>query len=226
MPSVRIVSIKFIVLLVVVILPFSVFAESAQQRVGKIKKQEPSFATILETYFKQEHVTNEGLAKLQKRVRRAPLLPQLYVGIDVQLKEDQSLGIGDNITISGGEVTIGPDESSYDYSENLGTTFRVRAVWKLDELVFNRNELLVSKEKQELAKSRSTLTQDVHKVYDQRYLSLLSYFQNKGSAKGAQYYVKYLSLTEQLNALTGREFEGRWWGFGTSVRAHERTSSR
>lgn len=205
---------KIVLLLCALLIPFSVFAESTQQRINKIKKQEPSFSTILETYLKQEHLTNEHVVKMQKRARRAPLLPQLYAGFDVQLKEDQSYAVGDNISISGGEVTIGPDEGDYDYSENVGTTFRVRAVWKLDELVFNRNELLISKEKQDLAKSRSTLTQDLHKIYDQRYLSLLSYFQNTGSAKGAQYYVKYLSLTEQLNAMTGRKFEGKWWQGG------------
>lgn len=191
--------------------PVLAHAGSAQQRLDKIKRTEPSFSTILEVCLKKEHLTNDQITKWERRVRRAPLLPQLYVGVDVQMKEDQSYGIGDNISISGGEVTIGPDEGDYDYSENVGTTLRVRAVWKLDELVFNRNELLVSKEKHDLAKSRSTVAQDVHKIYDQRYLSLLSYFQNTGSPKGAQYYVKYLSLTEQLNAMTGREFEGRWW---------------
>ncbi len=206
--------------------PCRVEASSVQQQFNRIKKSEPSLSVIIETYFKQEQITNTHLKSLEKRIRRAPLLPQLYVGIDQQLKEDQSLGIGDNISISGGEVTIGPDESSYDYAENSNTTFRVRAVWKLDELVFNRNELLLSKERQDLAKLRTDLTQEIHKIYDQRYLSLLGYFQNKGSAKGAQYYVKYLSLTEQLNTLTGREFEGKWWVGETSVRAHERTSAR
>lgn len=190
------------------------FCGSVEQQIKAIKKSEPSFSQILECYYKREQITNDHLTKLEKKAKVAPLLPQIYLGYDRSLKEDQGLATGDNISISGGEVTIGPDESDYDYSENVGQTVHVRAVWKLDELVFNRNMLLVAQERRDLSKLRSDLSGNLHKIYDQRYLSLLCYLQMKGSspAKSQQYYVKYISLTEQLDALTGRAFHEEWWG--------------
>jgi len=91
---------------------------------------------------------------LKKRVKAAPYFPALYVGYDHSLTEREGLKVSDNISLSGGDVTIGPEDNDYNYYGYLGRTVHARAVWKLDEIIFNRNHLLIESERRELLKLR------------------------------------------------------------------------
>lgn len=179
----------------------------------KIKNTEPKFAQIIKTYFKNEGVTNYHFRSWEKKLKLAPLLPTLYLGYDHSFKKAQGLSINDNISISSGTVTIGPEDNDYDYSSNFGTTFRARAVWKMDELVFNRNYFIMAREKRDIAKIRADLSQRIYKIYELRFIALLKYLQMRrvSSNKASVYYSKYLVLTDRLDAMTGGSFRKRWW---------------
>lgn len=209
----------FIIFLISVIInPAFVWAANASiprsmRTFEKIMAKEPSFAQIMKRYFKMEGVTNYHFPKWEKKIKIAPLLPTLYFGYDHAFKESQDFDIKDNISISSGEITVGPKDNDYGFNSNLGQTIRARAVWKLDELVFNRNYFILHREKRDLAKARADLSQRVYKVYEQRYLLLLKYFQLRQSSprKASLFYSKYLVLTDRLDAMTGGAFRKRWW---------------
>ena len=67
-----------------------------------------------------------------------------FFGFDRDLRDVVSLTTRDNISVSGGDVTIGPQERNFDEDFNHATSFQVKAVWDLSELVFHRDELSVS----------------------------------------------------------------------------------
>lgn len=201
----------FSVLLIVLTLWIS---ESAHAKtLEQILHDEPHLDEILQTYFRNEGLTGIELEGLIKKARIAPLLPTLYAGVDIALRENQGLSVTDNISVSSGMVTVGPEDNNLDYDNYSGQTFRVRAMWRLDELVFNRNEWIHTNEKRDYARIRSDLGGRIIKIYEQRLLYLSQYLVMKGqnAIKRELYYQRYVNLTQQLDAMTRRQFAGRWW---------------
>lgn len=179
----------------------------------KIISSEPSFSEITNVYYREEGLTNHHIHKWQGKIKTAPLLPTLYAGYDHSLSESQGLSINDNISVSDGTVTIGPEDNDVDFDEDLKHTFRVRAVWRLDELVFNRDNFLLAREWRSLAHSRADLGQKLYQLYEKRMAFLLQYLKSRHvtPAEAEFFYSRYLLLTHQLDALTGGRFHQKWW---------------
>lgn len=182
--------------------------------VKKMISQEPDFNEILQSYYHSEGLTQDHIKSWKKKIKTAPFLPILYAGYDHSFKQSQGHDITDNISVSSssGTVTIGPEDNNYDFDTDLGQTARVRAVWKLDEIVFNRNHFLLAREARDLAKVRHVLAQNLYAVYEKRLKALSYYFSVRGSPAKASYaYQQYILQTEKLDAFTGGKFHDMWW---------------
>lgn len=218
-PRPRLISIILSIFWILVfIFPFESLASITHLRsFDPILSSEPEFYQILEVYFRREGLRGSDLSDYERRIKKAPYLPTLYLGYDHALKKTQGLSVNDNISISSGNITIGPEDNDYDYDENLGNTIRVRAVWRLDELIFNSNYLALSRERRGMVGLRSVLEKEIYKLYEARYQILFQYLENKNqsSKKADLFYAKYLLLTNQLDALTGKEFAKQWWKEGS-----------
>lgn len=101
----------------------------------------------------------------QGRARWSAVLPRLQVGFDRDLKDVVSLTTKDSVSISGGDVFVGPNESNFDKNFNQGTSFSVRALWYLNEMIFNRDTLVASHEKKEWIRERTHALQEVTGAY-------------------------------------------------------------
>lgn len=178
-----------------------------------IKSHEPDLQQILAEYFRLEKLDGRDLASWQKKMKAAPYLPTLYLGYDHQIKKAESLSINDNISVSGGAITIGPEDNDYDLNNNSGTVMRVRAVWNLDEIILSAQTAALTNARRDATRLRSALSEDVAKIYEERYLYLAQYFAAKSAApqKMNLYYAKFLVLTDRLNALTANRFAHQFW---------------
>jgi hypothetical protein len=196
-----------------VVLCFCLFMNVAQaKKLEAILQSEPSFSNIVTAFEQEGGIHGSNLRKWEKKIKKAPWLPTLYLGYTHSFSEGQNYGVSDNISISSGTVTIGPAENDYDLDEDVGQTVRVRAVWRLNEIVFNRNYFLLAKEKRDHFKQRSEMLAKLHKLYEQRYLFLAKYLHApKRSTKASLFYTKYWLLTEYLDAITGGVFQNMWW---------------
>lgn len=177
---------------------------------------EPSFAQIMEAYLHAEGIENENLLDWEKKIKKSAYFPTLYLGYDRSFDSSQSLSNTDNISISDGTVTIGPEENDFDLDQDTGQTVRVRAVWRLSDMVFNNANFALARERRELAKLHSDLGEKLYQLYEERHLYLMKYRQSKVSApqKSRVFYSKYLLLTQKLDALTGGKFTKSWWKEG------------
>lgn len=184
----------------VILLSFSFVARAA----------EPTFAAMLTVFYHKEDLNFSDLADLRQRIRRASALPAISVGYDHQMRNTESFSITDNISVSGGRVTIGPEDNDLDLWNNLGRTFRVRAMWRLDELVFNRGELDVLRLRRELIKLRQYYAQQLYKIYETRQLCRARFWQKPDGKRARMYRTQFNSLTDQLDALTGLQFHQQW----------------
>lgn len=178
----------------------------------EIRDAEPEFAEILKAYLRRERLDGRGFASWKRRIRTAPLLPTLYAGYDQQIKRNASASITDNTSISGGIVTVGPEDNDYDFDNGLGRSVHVRAVWDLSETVFNRYEFAAVSARQRDAQLRSRAEADLYKIYEARHLYLAQFLMSRSRPeKAAVAYARYLELTARLDALTGGAFAGLFW---------------
>ena len=171
--------------------------------------KEPNFLEIAkacESTFK----LNPDFDQLTKRVRKAPWLPTLYAGYDHQTRQAQSLTIQDNVSIASGDITVGPSESNNDYDTSLGNVLRIRAVWRLDELVYSNNELGIIREKRSWTDQKRSILNDLYKIYEQRRLVLVQMKQAHSTQKRALLKEKAFTLTAHLDEMTGGKFMNRW----------------
>lgn len=207
----------FITISVFIFLLFTISAEAAipsyLKQFQNIKQNEPSFSEILRIFYENEKLTYQEWSMWQKRLKKSAYFPKVYLGFDHQLKESQSLSVTDNISISGGNVTIGPDDNDLDFDNDLGQTFRVRLVWDLEQTVFNKNFFQLARGRYSLANMRFNLSEKIFKVYQARYGFLAEHLRLKTQSrnKSLLYYTKFLLLTDRLNELTNHLFEERLW---------------
>lgn len=174
-------------------------------------KSEPSLDSLIQAVLLIENLDAEKLLNWEKRIHRAAWLPTLYVGYDQQIKQTQSVSVGDTISVSSGIVTVGPDDTDVDYDNNTGQVFRVRAVWNLDALIFNKELLSLANERRDQLSLKLTLGEKIAKMMEQRYQALKLYFKYQAAApeKAAEQAIRFTLLTEWLDQLSSRKFSAR-----------------
>lgn len=177
-----------------------------------IKSGEPDFAEIMAAY-ESLHGAREGdIRSWERRLKTAAFLPTLYVGYDHQIRRAESLSVADNISLSGGVVTVGPEDNDYDLDNGLGRAVRARAVWDLGETVFNRELFALANERRRRAEREDKIAREVYEIYEARHLYLARYLgTQEGGAARAAFYAKFCLLTDRINQLTANVFKDRLW---------------
>lgn len=208
---------KIFHMMILILFVLPVFAQASVPRelmaLNVIKSTEPNLTQILEEFFRIEKLDGQDLGAWRKKMKAAPYLPTLYVGYDHQIKKAESLSINDNISVSGGTITIGPEDNDYDLNNNSGTVMRLRAVWGLDEIILSSQTAAWTNARRDSTRLRASLGEDVSKIYEERYLYLAQYLAAKADAptKVNLYYTKFIVLTDRLNALTANRFADLFW---------------
>lgn len=127
--------------------------------------REPSIQEVQEQTVHYLGFNHEEMDQWKSRSRWAAVLPRLQAGFDRELKDVVTLSTQDSVSISGGEITIGPDENDFDQNFNQGTSFDVKAVWFLNELIFNRDSLAASSERRDWIRERTRALEEVTEAY-------------------------------------------------------------
>ncbi len=141
---------------------------------------EPSLQQVQTEAVRSIGFHPEEMEGWRRRVRWAAALPRLQFGFSRDLKDVVKLSTRDSVSVTGGDVFIGPDESAFDQDFNQGTSFDVKAVWYLDELVFNRDSLAVSGEIRDWMREKSRILEAVSEAYSVRRRLLHDLQQGRG----------------------------------------------
>ena len=146
----------------------------------------------------------------KKKARWAAALPRLQVGFDRELKDVVSLSTKDSVSVTGGDVFIGPDENDFDQNFNQGTSFEVKAIWYLDQLIFNRDTLAANSERRDWIRERTKTLEEVTESYFTR-KRLLEEIKKKEDPYPIREKKKMLvdQLTAKVDAYTGGWFSGQ-----------------
>lgn len=146
------------------------------------------------------------VGRWQRNARRAVALPRLQVGYDEKSKIKNTAIIQDSISVTSSGITIGPESNRVDQDLGNDRGFEVKAIWSLDELLFNRDELDISREARDLYVVRGRLQQELHEAYFELKSYLLRLELEPESADDPFKILKAQQLMERLNTLSGGEF--------------------
>ncbi len=147
------------------------------------------------------------IQRWQKKSRLAPALPHLQIGFENKDIQQNTAIIQDSISVTSSGVAVGPESNRVDQDIGLNRGFEFKAVWKLDELIFNRDELEVSREARDLLLVRSGFLDDLNQTYFELKSSLLKIEVDPEFAKDPFSRLHAEQLLEKLNSMSGGEME-------------------
>ena len=148
----------------------------------------------------------EKITRWERNARRAVALPRLQIGYEQQAQNTNTAVIQDSISVTSSGITVGPESNRVDQDFGNDRGFEVKAVWALDELLFNRDELEISRESRDLLLVRSRLQDDLHQSYFELKAQLLRFSLDPETREDPFEVLKAQQLMERLNSLTGGEF--------------------
>lgn len=161
---------------------------------SNLSAREPSIQEVQTEAVRYLGFDQQELDGWKRHARWSAALPRLQVGFQRELRDLISLSTKDSVNVSGGDVFVGPSQNNFDQNFNQGTAIDVRAVWYLNELVFNRDSLASSSERRDWLRERSRVLEGVTEAYYTRQRS------RQGRGEGPE------KSTAMLDALTGGWF--------------------
>ncbi len=155
--------------------------------------------------------------KWKKKAKISALLPRFQADFSHRVKNLINVDIDDNVYVGSSGIVVGPEESGYKEGSDLYQSFGVRAVWSLNELIFNRDSLAVSQQKLKIMRERNLLLEIVNKHYYERKkllgeIAILqeALIKQKTNAKlKHQFFLKKIAVEKETASLDG--LTGGWF---------------
>lgn len=133
---------------------FLVTATEARQWLDRFG-HEPTVEELCQAAEREANLDLSRLQSWMRRARAAPWLPQVLVRLDRGVEYDESFDDG-------------PTGASRSVDTDDDTGWRVQAGWDLSRLLFEPNELGVSREGSNLVELRARVLQEVVRLYFER----------------------------------------------------------
>jgi hypothetical protein len=175
---------------------------------SKLIAATPPIAEVHRHVILSAGLANQDIEKWKKRIPLRALLPQLRVSVQRDVDENFRITNSDKVSISGGNVTIGPDEQDFIHDFDAGTRFQVAAVWYLDRLLFSRDSIVVSQERRRRKEEELKLLDRVTQLYFERVeaLNLLRMKKRWPRQDKLKLQIVVRDRTARLDAYTGGWF--------------------
>lgn len=152
------------------------------------------------------------LSDMKRKARRAALLPHLQLGAKRTFQNDIDLSMSDNVSVTSNGVTLGPTTSSLQQTSEGDTSLEVKAVWSLNEVIFNHDVLDIAEEARYQIRERREILSTVNKLY----FELQKIIKEADTGKKAKKLndvtdmkLRADAIIADLDALTGGWFSGQ-----------------
>ncbi|PIU55524.1 MAG: hypothetical protein COS89_07140 [Deltaproteobacteria bacterium CG07_land_8_20_14_0_80_38_7] len=177
----------------------------------------PPIEEVHKVALEYANINNDDPKNWKKKAKVSAALPRLQFDYIRRIQSLVDVNINENIYVGSSGVVVGPDEGSYKENSNQYQSFVVRAVWSLNELIFNRDSLDVSSQALKILREKNLLLELVNKHYFTRKLKIeeVSNLENRIKHKGKmqkddeKLMLKKIEIeaeTASLDALTGGWF--------------------
>lgn len=180
----------------------------------------PPIAEVQRRAIAYARLDPADISSWKKRARLSPLLPRLQVDYGMRLKNEVNVNVNESVYVGSSGVAVGPDQGGIASNQNSDQNVGVRAIWSLNEAIFNPELLAVSEETRLLARERQAILAEVNRNYYDRdrakgEMSLLAEQLRKDprhEGTRRELLLKRIALDEAtaaLDALTGGWFGGQ-----------------
>lgn len=181
---------------------------------------EPQIEEVQQRAIDHARLDPQEISSWKRRARLSALLPRLQLDYSRRVKNDVDIDINDSVYVGSSGVTVGPEEGKYSRYDNQDQDVGIRAVWNLNEAVFNPDVLAVSAEARRLARERQVLLGEVNRnYYDRVRLAGVAFHLKKKRARAPrlekvrhELFLKRVACKEAtaaLDAMTGGWFSER-----------------
>lgn len=167
----------------------------------------PPLATLEEAALRRAGLDPKIIQRWEKKSRLSAALPTLQVGFENKDLQQNTAIIQDSISVTSSGVAIGPESNRVDQDISLNRGFEFKAVWALNELLFNRDELEVSREARDLLIVRRGLVEELHQNYFELKSQLLKMQTDAVLSQDPFARMRTEQLMERLDSLTGGTFK-------------------
>lgn len=125
----------------------------------------PDIPSLHRAALDYARITPGELSDMKRRARRAALLPQLQIGAKKTFQNDIDISMSDNVSVTSSGVTLGPTTSSLQQASDSDTSLEVKAVWSLNEVIFNHDALDIAEEARYQVRERREILSTANKLY-------------------------------------------------------------
>jgi hypothetical protein len=129
---------------------------------------EPTAVEVQRAALSYHNIDRGEVRRWKKKARLAALLPRFQIGYDRNVENDINIDINENVYVGSSGVTVGPNEGSYAQNANSDQGINVRAVWYLNELIFNPDQIDISRESRNIMRERQMVLAEVNRHYHER----------------------------------------------------------
>jgi hypothetical protein len=146
------------------------FSSLSIQEIEQTFQSEPTFEEMERVVLKAYLLDKNIIKRWRRHSRLKALLPDVDIGVSAGFDLDFDRDVKDTIytSSSSGRYYIGPDERKLSESYGRDINYGIKLTWKLGDTVFNRDELSVSNEAEDMLDFRYRVLSDLRRVYFER----------------------------------------------------------
>ena len=156
---------------------------------------EPTALEVQQAAIGYRRLNADEVRHWQGAARHSPWLPRLQIGFDRNLDTKIALSVDDNTSVTSKGVVVGPAISKSDANSQNQDSYNVRAIWSLDELIYNHNQVVLNEEMRSLMREVEHVAREVNRIYHDRL-----------EAKRRLSSLEVARLDGELDAMTGGWF--------------------
>jgi hypothetical protein len=215
---------KVLIIMVGLLLIYSNFSQAAPKKrlfddipiMGKtaecIADFGPSVNEIHQRAIKYARISPEDISRWKKRIKVAALMPRLQFGYERKVTDGIDIDLDDSVSVTSSGVNVGPTAGGWGRSLDRNNNFEVKAVWYLDELLFNRDDLSISSEARAQISARRNLLGEITDNYFELKRLVSLYKTNSPEAKDIRGKVRFEidKMIGRLDSLTNGWFTARF----------------
>lgn len=188
------------------IFPLGLKAQSQNLYSLLLKNPLPDLSQLEPAALNHAGMNPEQIERWQRGTKWAAALPQLQVGWESRSVNQNTTIIQDSLSVTSSGITVGPESNRADIDLSNNRDFEIKAVWALDELMFNRDQLYISREARDLYLVRTRLIGQLHDDYYKLKSLLLAAQLDPSQSRDGHWRLQVERKVNQLDSLTGGEF--------------------
>lgn len=171
--------------------------------------QEMSLSQLVELAWARSRLHWAHLEQAERASRHSAALPKVLIGYGADFNQKNAVVIEDTVSVTSGDILVGPEESKSNYNLDQGHQIDVRLQWDFSGLMYSRDQVMWARESRAISEARQTLSQKISDLYLKRAEYAEREFFSKNEHERQVYALRRQSLEAVLTAMTGYEFSRR-----------------